>query len=124
MTDGLFCMLLWHSNMLNKGINLGAKGGGSLIEGDADEAILQVLDIAGQGDAVSHTVVDISAIRREGGEGLKPGAVTQQRAAEHRMCLEVSHIDIRLRIEHFEPLTGQTVEAWDDQIGGEGDITP
>jgi hypothetical protein len=36
-------MLLCLSNTPDEGVDLGAKGGGSLIEGDTDEAVLQVL---------------------------------------------------------------------------------
>ena len=40
MADGLFFILLWHSNMLNEGVDRSAEGGCGFIEGDSDESVL------------------------------------------------------------------------------------
>ena len=59
------------TSLTEERVDLGADGACSLVEGDADEAVLQVLNVPRQAYGVCSAVVDVLAVRRECGEGLE-----------------------------------------------------
>ena len=60
-----------------KGIKLIADGTCLFIEGNAHKAVLQIFDVTRQNDAVGRTIIDVLAIRREGGERLESQTVSK-----------------------------------------------
>ena len=58
-------------------IDLGADGARRFIEGDAHQTVLELVDIAGQTDGISRTIIYVFPVRREGWEGLELQTVAE-----------------------------------------------
>ena len=87
MAYGAFCVLRQCRRRPDDSIHLVSYSARFLIEGDTAQAILQLLDIPRQENAVRHTVVDIFSIGREGGEGLELQGVAEQGRADDGIVL-------------------------------------
>ena len=62
-----------------KGVSLSADGTSLFIKGNAHKAVLEFFDVTRQNNAIGRTIIDVLAIRREGGEGLEFQTVSKQR---------------------------------------------
>ena len=126
LSGGIICcraILPPHSTLHTPRFYPTSDGASGLIEGDAHKAVLEILDVTRQNDAVGHAIVDVFAVWRESGEGLELQAVAQQGRGDDTMLLHISHIDIRGGVEDLQALARHAVEGGDDLLGRVSDIT-